>query len=389
MLAREVDCVMDVQAGVCALAPPRVSTAVSQTRNLQLDFFRGLALIVIFINHMPYNPWYWLTPSRFGFSDATEIFVFISGYTSALAYGRHFDRAGFWSGCRRIFSRCSQIYAVHIVMFLLLAAVCLMGNWWLSGEDYIRRLNLTFFFEYPAQALLGLATLRYVPNYFDILPMYLVVLLMVPIVWGLGQIHKGLALAFSCLLYVAALFGGWELSAELTSNRPWFFNPLCWQLLFFTGFALGAGYIKVPPKSFWLAAICGVLVVGSIPFAHDLLHPRTQFTSEIRAIILPWLDKSHLGLLRYVHIMVLAYLFNQLLNWKPAFLSLTLSQQVIRVGQNSLPMFLCCMLLSFVGGMLLDWIGRDLWSVALINSAGLASIVLLANMILRFKRGSF
>lgn len=90
-----------------------------QPRNLHLDFFRGIALMIIFINHMPGNPWFWYTPSQFGLSDAADIFVFISGFTSAIVYGSCFERVGLWLGCVRILHRCGQIYAAHLASFFL------------------------------------------------------------------------------------------------------------------------------------------------------------------------------------------------------------------------------------------------------------------------------
>ena len=63
-------------------------------RNLLLDFFRGWALLIIFVNHIPFNTWSAYTPSRFGLSDAAEIFVFLSGFAAAIAFGRSFRVAG-------------------------------------------------------------------------------------------------------------------------------------------------------------------------------------------------------------------------------------------------------------------------------------------------------
>mgnify|MGYP006144332153 CR=1 FL=1 len=68
--------------------------AIMPRRDLRLDFFRGLALWFIFIDHVPSSSIGNLTFRNFGFSDATEIFVFCSGIASALAFGRVFDRAG-------------------------------------------------------------------------------------------------------------------------------------------------------------------------------------------------------------------------------------------------------------------------------------------------------
>ena len=61
-------------------------------RDLRLDFFRGLALWFIFVNHIPANQFAWLTSRNYGLSDASEVFVFISGYSSAMVYAKVYVR---------------------------------------------------------------------------------------------------------------------------------------------------------------------------------------------------------------------------------------------------------------------------------------------------------
>jgi len=350
-------------------------------RNPQLDFFRGFALMVIFINHMPANPWFWYTPSRFGLSDAAEIFVFLSGFASALAYGRCFERAGFWLGSVRIMHRCGQIYAAHLASFLLMALICVVGNRWVPGTDDIQRLNIGYFFDNTQQAVLDLFSLAYVPNYFDILPMYLVLIMWVPVVWVLTQFHSALAISFSVLIYGAAWYYGWELTADPTTGRPWYFNPFNWQLMFFTGFGLGAGWLRIPGRHWLVLLACALFVLVSIPLGHEATYRQVAFWGALRMPLEPLLDKSHLGLLRWAHLLALAYLMNQLCKWKPQWLTKGLPRLIIKMGQQSLPIFLCCMGLSYIGGIALDWCGRDAASVALVNLAGLGLMLIMAQVL--------
>jgi hypothetical protein len=352
-----------------------------QNRNLQLDFFRGLALIVIFINHMPDNPWLWYTPSRFGLSDAAEVFVFLSGFASALAYGRCFERAGLWLGLVRILHRCVQIYCAHLASFVLLALVCVIGNRWVPEMDDIQRLNIAYFFDATQQALYDLFSLAYVPNYFDILPMYLVMMVWLPIFWALSRLHVGLALACSVALYWASFYFGWELTADPATGRPWYFNPYNWQIMFFTGFAFGAGWARVNAKQNGLLAACLVLVLVSIPLGHEPTFSQVLFWGELRATLETWLDKSHLGPLRWVHLLALAYVMHRLCNWRPKWLTSALPSAVVTMGQQSLPIFLYSMVLSYAGGIWLDHLGRDPWTAALVNLSGL-SLMLLAGQLM-------
>jgi hypothetical protein len=350
-------------------------------RNLQLDFFRGLALIIIFINHMPSNPWFWYTPSRFGLSDAAEVFVFLSGYASAIAYGRCFQRVGLWLGSVRILHRCGQIYSAHLTSFLLLAMICVIGNRLIPETDDIQRLNIAYFFDNPHQAVFDLFTLKYIPNYFDILPLYLVLILWVPMMWGLARLHCMVALSTSVLIYYVALQFHWELTADPINGRAWYFNPFNWQLMFFTGFGFSANWLKRPVRHWGLIVICAAIILVSIPLGHENTYQNVAFWGELRSSLEPLLDKSHLGLLRWVHLLALAYLMNQLFKWQPQWLMIKASSLIIKMGQQSLPMFLCTMSLSYICGIALDWSGRDTTNAAIVNLSGLGLMLLLSKIL--------
>src|SRR6202044_2203639 len=87
-----------------AQKPAAAAVAVVE-RELRLDLFRGIALWLIFIDHLPPNILTWFTIRNYGFSDATEIFIFISGYTAAFVYGRAMRDSGFVVATARILRR--------------------------------------------------------------------------------------------------------------------------------------------------------------------------------------------------------------------------------------------------------------------------------------------
>ena len=95
---------------------------VSTERDLRLDLFRGLALWLIFLDHIPSNAVSWITIRNYGFSDATEIFVFISGYTAAFVYGRAMREHGFIVAGARVLKRAWQIYVAHVFLFAIYLA---------------------------------------------------------------------------------------------------------------------------------------------------------------------------------------------------------------------------------------------------------------------------
>src|SRR5262245_46003067 len=91
-------------------------------RDLRVYLFRGLALWLIFLDHIPAKSVSWITIRNYGFSDAAEIFIFISGYTAALVYGRSRRDHGFAIAAARILRRAWQVYAAHVFLFAVFAA---------------------------------------------------------------------------------------------------------------------------------------------------------------------------------------------------------------------------------------------------------------------------
>ena len=210
--------------------------AIQRTvRDPRLDFFRGLAMFIIFIAHTPRDFWALWIPARFGFSDATETFVFCSGMASAIAFGAIFRNRGLLMGTARIVHRVWQVYWAHIGLFfavlLLVTAFDQAGIFkseYFSGS-YVSSLNLKHFYTKTPELVIGLFTLTYVPNYFDILPMYLVILAMIPIVMGLSRISLWAVAAFVLAAWAAGQYGiVWGGSLQL-SGRALVRAPVVFQ----------------------------------------------------------------------------------------------------------------------------------------------------------------
>src|SRR6266540_3059080 len=110
------------ESKAAAPSAPAIALPVAGERELRLDLFRGMALWLIFVDHLPTNILTWFTIRNYGFSDATEIFIFISGYTAAFVYGRAMLQAGFVVSGARILKRAWQIYVAHILLFTVFVA---------------------------------------------------------------------------------------------------------------------------------------------------------------------------------------------------------------------------------------------------------------------------
>ncbi len=326
------------------------SNTAGRQRDPRLDFFRGAAMFIILLAHTPGNPWTLWIPARFGFSDATEIFVFCSGMASALAFGTVFMRHSWFMGTARILFRVWQVYWAHIGVFLSTALLAFAIDHFgigLPDKRYIAEPYVVPFFEQTGETVLGLLTLTYVPGMFDILPMYLVILAMVPVVvavyraggrWAVFALVGGVWLATNLAGYAyryepgdpEAVPAGWQaalialgqafwflnLPASPFVERTWFFNPFAWQLVFFTGFAFGMRWLPSPPVRRWLVVLALGYVVLVIPFAWFRIHAGQylpeewalqQWISDTRSAIEPLWWKTWIGGLRYLHYLALAY----------------------------------------------------------------------------------
>ncbi|WP_299561540.1 OpgC domain-containing protein [uncultured Sulfitobacter sp.] len=377
----------------------------ARVRDLRLDFFRGIAMFIILVAHTPGNFLTLWIPARWGFSDATEIFVFCSGMASAIAFGSAFAKVGWLLGTARVAFRVWQVYWAHIGLFVAIAAL-MAGIDHYGGYDktYIGSLNLWAFFEAPAEPLIGLMTLSYVPNYFDILPMYMVVLAMMPLVMALSRINRWAVFAFMIAVWLGAqtwLAGAAHLAfpAEPWSDRKWFFNPFGWQLIFFTGFAFMRGWLPKPPVHGALVAIAALVVivtVGLSDVAVRLVAQNSAFdTSGVNPVVAarkflrPLIDKTDFGVLRYVHFLALGYIAWVIAGDKgdnllarggsmPARVWDRVVRIILKVGQQSLAVFVASMFLARVMGFVMDLTGRSTATVVLVNLGGALVLVAVA-----------
>lgn len=363
-------------------------------RDIRLDFFRGLALFIIFVAHAKMNAWAAYTPGKFGFSDSAEIFVFCSGLASALAYGKLFDERGLFLCSARIAHRCWQVYWAHIgVFFAVLAAMIGVDLWLGTGDAYVRGLDLHHVISGDvARVLLALMTLTYVPGLFDILPMYIVLLAMVPLVLAISRLGTYAVLAFIAVVWAignARLIG---LPAEPWSDRPWFFNPFAWQLVFFTGFAFARGWLPAPPVRRGAVIAAAVLLAIMVPFAYDPIALALPYGQAIRDALIPYFDKSNFALLRYVHFLLLAYIAYSLAG--PAGATLTQWQNagwqtflrvVSLVGSQALPAFLAGVMLSTLCGVAINILGNGVIPMLFVNLCAFGIIIAVAYMAAWFK----
>ena len=350
-------------------------------RDSRVDALPGIALIMIFIDHVPGNMLSLVTMRNFGFSDAAELFVLLAGFASMIAYGGTFARDGVVVGLRRVLLRVLRLYMFQAV--LLLAVVIVIGAWIRhfgvepeSGAPFLH------------SGLRGLGhglTLQAQPASLNILPLYIVLLALFPIIYGLIRISPIVALAVSFALWT---WVNLDPSINLTNwldGNGWFFNPFAWQFLFVIG-AVGALLLRRYggdlPRPVWLRA----LAWGYLAFALIAVAPwETWGWFDFHPIPLDAPDKTVLAPLRLLDIMAVAALalssarFRALVEW-PAL------RFLVVCGRNSLEVFALGTMLAMVSRLAFRTFGVTMATQLVANGLGIGLMVALAMALERVRR---
>jgi hypothetical protein len=360
-------------------APARIRTP----RDERLDFFRGLAMFIILVAHIPDNPWFSFIPARFGFSSAADLFVFCSGMASSLAFGRLFLREGFAAGLFRTLSRIWQVYWAHIGLSLVMIAISIIGMR-LSGVDYPARIGLGWFYANPGEGMLALMMLTFTPAYLDVLPMYLVLLAMLPMVMLAARISPKLAMAALLGLWGYVQITGFNLPGGQGPGGMWYFNPFGWQLVFFTGFAFGMGWLKAPVLQkgviFW---VCVGFLVLSVPVNFWGFTDNVPMLDTIHNALIPPDGKTNLSPLQYLHFLASAHVVLTLI--EPYRSQLPRARPIILVGQQALATFMASIALAWSLSIILDATGRTLFTTSIANLVGFAGLIAVAVLAKRYK----
>lgn len=326
---------------------PGLATPVATSgRDHRVDFYRGIALVMIFINHVPGVLWENFTSRNFGFSDSAELFVFLAGFASAFAYGKSFLQHSPLIASIKAIRRSGVLYLVHIA--LTMGAIAMFAGAALAFGDgrYAMELGIGHIFTYPLETLFGIGVLSHQLAYVNILPMYSAMLLMLPLFLLVLRLYGLRAmLGASAALWLAAGFLRLNLPAYPVSGS-WHFNPLAWQFIFVIGLFCGFGALRgraaVPYNGKLYAAALIYLL-----FAWAFVGFRLWGAQHL--LPLPFLfgefDKTYVTLPRLLHLLAMIYVFAYAPVSSP--LSHVSGDNLFtRLGRHSLPIFAVGTLLS-------------------------------------------
>jgi hypothetical protein len=358
-------------------------------RDLRLDLLRGAGLWMIFIDHIPDDVVSWLTLRNYGFCDAAEFFVFISGYLLGFIYAPIVAAGQFMPALKRLWLRAWHMYVAHLLLFLVFTAQIARAARRFDNPMYKDEFNIANFLAHP-DVLIGKAlTLQYKPVDLDVLPLFIVLLAVAPFVlWCLVR-RPNLTMIGSVVVYVLARYFDWNLPSY-PAGATWYFNPFAWQLLFF--FAAWCGRSRgAQIKQLHHSRAVLVVAIGWILFAFVIA--MSWHSAFLESFIPKWLfkviypiDKTDLDMFRFTHFLAFALIISRYLHQDWAGLQSKWLRPLILCGQHSLALFCLGVFLSFgAHWILVQWKSAFIEQFA-VSFAGFAIMTAAAWLLNRAER---
>lgn len=360
-------------------------------RDERIDFLRGLALIFIFVDHVPDSLLSLLTLRSYAFADGAELFFFLSGFVAAMVYGRTAETRGRAAAVWRIWRRAWVLYIAQILLFVFLVAEISLAVAGTGHAFYHDHFRLGAFLARPDTAVVHALLLRYQPAYLDILPVYVLLLLAFPaILLGLARNHW-LVLLPSAVLYLIVQI--WAVTPHTFPNgEGWFFNPLAWQFLFVLGASFGHPRLQgrwafldnrwLLKSAIVLAAFIAVL---QAPKALRMIWPHIV---SLQPFPLP-LDKGALEPLRIVSFFALALLARRYVPAAATLARFAPGRAIIRCGQHSLHIFCLGVLLAAAGRIVAEETGHSFLVQFCVSLLGIAMLLAFASYLDGLRQGRF
>lgn len=359
-------------------------------RDDRLDMFRGVALVMIFVNHVPGTVYEAFTNRNFGFSDAAEAFVFMSGMAAGLAYSGAFRTGPLWLAVARPWARARQLYFVHLTITVMALGIFAAAAHWFGLYEVLTKNNITALFSNPLPTIVGLPLLTHQLGYLNLLPLYLTLLLATPAFIALGLRRPLWLLALSVAV--------WALAGQFRINLPnypnsggWFFNPFSWQILFVIGLLCGVAmkqgrrFVPIHRGVFFacLGFLVFVLLWVKVPALGAAGREGLSALSRAGApFYVTWFDKSYLSLPRLAHALALFYVLSSI----PAMRTLAASRWATPLrlmGRQGLAVFATGTVLSLALQAVKTAVPPHPLTDGLMLGGGLAILVLLAWLLTR------
>lgn len=325
-------------------------------RDLRIDFFRGIALLLILIDHVESMLGVALlsrfTLKSFGYCDAAEVFVFLSGYLYSRVYSRVYQRDGYLACIKKSTRRGFGLYLATLLTLCCCLAISVPFA--LRNEQIAHELFLSPLLVIPVESILYLADLLYTPYGFEILRLYILFfMVLIPALFLLLKWNSCAAWLLSLGLYVATQFFDWfTIPMMFTERGRFYFNPFSWQFLFFIGLVLGAQGLQGElrwSKSKVLA--CFSLLIILIAFYLDFVAPEfvsTKLEYEFQSIYQSLLAKQTMAPFRLIHFLAIAFFVNFFTSPQGQFWKSRIASPLVICGRNSLAVYCLGLVLMYL-----------------------------------------
>ncbi|EJF78574.1 hypothetical protein MCO_00641 [Bartonella sp. DB5-6] len=339
-------------------------------RDTRIDVFRSLALLTIFINHIPGTLYESLTHRNFGFSDAAEVFVLLSGISLGLSFHARLHQEPFTFIVRKLWQRALQLYGAYLFTTFVTLSLFFAGFLLWRSEKLLSMNNVGLFFTQPFVAFFSTLSFGHQLGYNNILPLYIVLMLFAPFALCLSCKRKGLLLLGSFILYLVC--GFYKIAPpSYPLEGKWFLNPLSWQFLFVVGLvstlSLKQG-TRIAFQPFWIVLSAGYLLLA-------FLWVRFNWWG-----VLGWLgwssplinfNKTFLSLPRLLHIVALSGLILCLPRLHKWFY-VSPQHPLAILGKYSLPVFVTGTVFAMLGQVLKTVMTGTFFSDTLLIISGIA-----------------
>ncbi|HET9586797.1 MAG TPA: OpgC domain-containing protein [Bradyrhizobium sp.] len=357
-------------------------------RDLRLDLFRGVANWAIYLDHIPDNVVNWITTRNYGFSDAADLFVFISGYTASFVYARMMLERGFIVGATRLTKRVWQLYVAHIILFVIYIASISYLALRFGDSQLVNDFNVAGLIDNATETLRQGLFLKFKPVNLDVLPLYIVLMGLFPPVLWLMLRQPNWTMVAAIVLWLVSRQTGWNLPAYPTGT--WYFNPFAWQVLFIFGAwcALGgarqSAAVIMHPATLWFCIAYMILALvmtmaGRFPALGELFPHWLYSTFNPN-------DKTNLAPYRFLHFVVIVILVIRFVPKDWPGLEWKIFDPLVVCGQQSLAVFCVGVFLSFVGHFQLSMSSGSLFAQIFVSVTGIAIMTIVAYYISWSKR---
>jgi len=365
-----------------------IDAILARHSRARLYLFLGLTNWFIFLNHIPGNLVNWVTQRNFGFSGTSDVFIFISGYSAAIVYGRIMLERGALVGATRLLRRAWQLYAAFIVLYAIYVVSIGDIATRYAAPDIIYEFKMAGFLEDPVRTVAHGLVLQSKALNLDLLQLYVALMASFPLVLWLLLRAPNPALALSVVLYAAARQFEWTLPTF--PDGSWYYNPFCWQLLFVLGAwcALGgagpfAQRFKSPAWTYLgLAYLIFALVMT---FAGRFAALGEMLPVWLHDIFIPN-DRTNLAFYRILHFVTVALFATRLISKEWVGLRSPVLKPLIVCGEQSLAVFCAGVFLSFVGHLVLVTGSGSIPEQILVSLSGIVIMTVVAAYVSWSKR---